>query len=202
MGATTPQQQAGGGGGEAAGQRGPGRVRCSPALRRAGSRWLPPAPGVCGAQDSGAGLQRLWWPGRRTGTGDPNPRGGVARAGGAFPPPRARRDRRSPARSPLSVQRPRHLARGRSVERRAGREEETGRKPRARQPRSTKGQERRLPAFPPTPKLFQRTQAYSSRVSAAPSRHQRGGSADKHVPQHTCGGTQAHREGLGLWGGG
>lgn len=68
---------------------------------------------------------------------------------------------------------------------------------RARQPRSTEGREGRLPGFPPTPKLSPRTQACSSRVSAAPGRYRGGGWAHTHVPQHACGGgTPAHPEGL------
>ncbi|XP_066220000.1 uncharacterized protein [Saccopteryx leptura] len=86
-------QQAGRRGGEAA--RGPRRIHCSPAPHGAGSRWLPPAPGVRRAQAGRAGLLRLRWPRRRqgtraaergTGTPGPHRQRGVPTAPSAAPP--------------------------------------------------------------------------------------------------------------------
>ncbi|XP_047559993.1 translation initiation factor IF-2-like [Lutra lutra] len=190
-----PQQQAGGGRRAARGLgRGaaPARLRPTvPAPRGAGSRWLPSAPGVRPARASRAGFRPRGGPGGGESRGDP-----AGRAG----PPRARAGRRGVPSARSARPPPQHLAladpgpRGRDTSRgAAARKEGPGgrRRPggsrRQGSPAPAGAQERRLPGFPPNPKLFQPTQACSSRVSAA------GGAVRERLGTHTRPPTRGRR---------
>lgn len=185
----------------------PARLRPTvPAPRGAGSRWLPPAPGVRPARASRARLRPRGGPGGGEGRGAPAERSG---------PPRARAGRRGvPAARSARPPQPQHLAladsgpRGRDTSRgAAARKEGPGgrRRPggsrRPGSPAPAGARERRLAGFPPNPKLFQPTQACSSRVSAA------GGAVRERLGTHTRPPTRGrrytrHREGPGRGGGG
>ncbi|XP_032175087.1 collagen alpha-1(I) chain-like [Mustela erminea] len=185
------------GGGRRAGRglgRGAAPARLRPTVlapRGAGSRWLPSAPGVRPARASRAGLRPRGGPGGGEGRGAP-----AGRAG----PPRARAGRRGVPSARSARPPPQHLAladsgpRGRDTSRGAeARKEGPGgrRRPRgSRRPGSPApagAQERRLAGFPPNPKLFQPTQACSSRVSAA------GGAARERLGTHTRPPTRGRR---------
>ncbi|XP_059270216.1 collagen alpha-1(II) chain-like [Mustela nigripes] len=186
------------GGGRRAGRglgRGAAPARLRPTVlapRGAGSRWLPSAPGVRPARASRAGLRPRGGPGGGEGRGAP-----AGRAG----PPRARAGRRGVPSARSARPPPQHLAladsgpRGRDTSRgAAARKEGPGGR---RRPGGSRGpgspapagaQERRFAGFPPNPKLFQPTQACSSRVSAA------GGAARERLGTHTRPPTRGRRD--------